>query len=228
MIAGFTEDITERLAIEGSGVRLRQFERLLQEIGNSFVGAPIGRLRTAIDEALARLGRFADVERVGIYETSPDLTTVKGTHEWCAPGIEGQMRDRLQEVPLSDLPFLTNQLKEGRTLSTTSLDELPPGCEEEKRFLESLGVLSRVQIPLMSGDTVLGVLILVTTTRIRQWSVEETAMLRVAGDVISGAVAKERAEREQAERLRFEHLFTELTTAFMNLPPADRHPARRQ
>lgn len=221
MVAGITEDITERMTVAESGVRLREFEGLLQQITNSFVGAPAGQLSDRIDTALARLGAFADVERVGIYESDPDLTTVSGTHEWCAPGIESKIRNGLQNYPLADLPFLTGQLREGRTLATESLDELPDLSDAERRLLDNLGVRSRIQVPLVSGDTILGVMILVTTTRTRRWSVEETAMLRVAGDVVSGAIAKERTERVQDRRLQLEQLFAQLANEFMNLPPGE-------
>jgi signal transduction histidine kinase/transcriptional regulator with GAF, ATPase, and Fis domain len=221
MVAGITEDITERITIAESGVRLREFERLLQEVTNSFVKAPVGRLSHMIDEALARLGAFADVERVGIYETDSDLTSVSGTHEWCAPGIPGKMSSELQNVPLEDLPFLAGQMRDGRTLAMESIDDLPELSEAERHLLENLGVRSRMQVPLVSGDTILGIMILVTTTRTRRWSVEETAMLRVAGDVISGAIAKERSERVQDRRLELEQLFAQLANEFMNLPPGE-------
>jgi PAS domain S-box-containing protein len=221
MVAGITEDITERVTIAESGIRLREFERLLQTITDSFVKASMGQLSERIDAALAGLGAFADVERVGIYESDPELTIVSGTHEWCAPGIESKIRNGAQNIVLADLPFLTQQLRDGRTLAAESLDEIPDLCEAERRLLESLGVRSRIQIPLVSGNTILGVMILVTTTRTRRWSVEETAMLRVAGDVVASAIAKERNERTRERRLHIEQLFAQLANKFMNLPPDD-------
>ncbi len=162
---------------------------------------PADELDAAIDDLLSELGPAADADRAYTFQRSADGTTVRNTHEWCAPGVEPQM-EKLQAVPIDLIVRWMPAFERGEAVVLPSVAALDPEHHPETPVLEELGVRSLLAVPLRSGGRWTGFVGFVAVRRERDWSPSVRQMLRLTGHLIGIALARSSSER--ATRQRFD------------------------
>ena len=70
---------------------LADFQRLIIKLSGRFINANGRTIDAEINDALASIGGFAEVDRSYVFQFSPDGSRFSNTHEWCRPGIEPAM-----------------------------------------------------------------------------------------------------------------------------------------
>jgi PAS domain S-box-containing protein len=218
--AGLTEDITENVNAEDAGVRIAEFDILLRRISTLFIETGVGEMPAAIEQALAWIGPFADVEHAYVYLLDSSRDTMESFVQWHENEPQPHP-DETKSVPANMLPHWQEQLIAGKTITLQSADELPASADMERQFMRRHGVESACLIPLAPPGGIIGVFILETHSRSRRWSIEEISLLHLAGSAIAGAAARGLTEREQQDSMNFERLVTSLVSGFMNVPAAE-------
>ncbi len=204
----FASDITAQILLEEE-IRLRRrseglldsqlrLEKLVAAISTSLINSPADRIDRGIDQALATLGSFFDVDRSYLFLLRNNGRTMDNTHEWCAPGIEPQ-RANLQDLCLDDSPWWRDRLHQDEYIHIPRVIDLPPEAAAEKEVLLAQQIQSLITVPVRYGGILLGFLGFDSVRGQRTWSGEQIALLQLAGEIIANALKRRRSEQERRE-----------------------------
>ncbi|MGD8308959.1 MAG: histidine kinase dimerization/phosphoacceptor domain -containing protein, partial [Chromatiales bacterium] len=198
---------------------LADFERLVIELSGRFVDLSGVNLDDEINAALGAIGRFADVDRSYLFQFSQDGTRVSNTHEWCGDGIAPAMQ-RLQDVPVARFAWSMGKHRRGEVMHCDSLSDLPPEAGNERRELERQGVQSLVCVPLSCRGRVLGFAGFDSVRTRKRWRADDLKVLKIVGEMIAGAIERERATAALEHRVQVEQLVSGISKRFINVPIA--------
>ncbi len=188
--------------------RLKRREAVL-----ACVGYAAERLLTELDwqsciqDILQRLGQAAGADRAYLCEMCSDsgAKSFPGRrHEWLAPGIDGQ----LEGVGLQVCSFEAEGFE--RWAEVLGSGEPLHGSvgdfsESERDLLQARGIRSLVVVPIMVSGSWWGWMGLDSCRDDREWEQAEIDALRIAANILSAAVERQRAEEERERLLRAEH-----------------------
>jgi PAS domain S-box-containing protein len=201
-------DITDRRRFEQSLLWRLEFERLLSDLSRTFISLPDDEVDSNVERAMARIGAFLDIDRIGLFEMSDTRTEIALKHLWNAPGV---MKPS-PVVTTQDQPWWTKQVLQGEISLASTLDDLPAEAASEKEYLRQRGVVSAASIPLNVGGEITGAISFITVNRQLTWTDDLIGQLRVVGDIFSNALKRKHAmenlraaeaiTRESEERFR--------------------------
>jgi PAS domain S-box-containing protein len=190
---------------------MRASTRLVAELAPS-------ELDARIDDALAEIGRFLNVDRSYVFLLSPDSAFVDNTHEWVADGISVE-RHNLRHIPVEKaFPWFASEIRQRFVVPVPVVDELPPEASAEKAEFERQGIRSLICVAMVHGGVVGGFLGLDVVRSQRNWSEDEVSLLRVMGEILMGAIARRRAEQAlQESEQKYKTLVETTATGFVIL-----------
>ena len=145
--------------------------------------------RQAITSVLELVGKHYHVSRAYVFENSKDGTCLCNTFEWCNEGVASQLKN-LAKIPYSKLgDYSTNFSKEGvfylRDSSTA------PG--PLRKILESQGIKSLLQFPIIANGAFSGFVGFDEYTRFRVPEVREFNDYRNLANILSIFLTEMRA-----------------------------------
>jgi PAS domain S-box-containing protein len=218
-VQGYLVDISERVRAENVLRRRVDLEQLIMRASTRLVSdlAP-GELDARIDEALADIGRFLDVDRSYVFLLSPDGACMDNTHEWVASGVSAE-RNNMQYLPVkSTFPWFASELRWRLVVPVPVVADLPPEAGDEKAEFERQGIVSLICVAMIHAGEIGGFLGLDVVRSQRHWSEDEIALLRVMGEILMGAIARRRAERAlQESEQKYKALVETTATGFVIL-----------
>jgi len=198
------EDVTARKNAEEMLYRSFRFEKLIVTMSTRFINIPYEAMEEAINDALRTIGDFEGADHSYIWLLRQDGHYYDQTHEWTAERARSQM-NRNQGICIDDLPYFADRLRKHEVLCVSRLDEMPAVTAIERDFLEQRYIKSFIMVPMVSGDTPLGILGFDTVSREILWSEENISLLKIAADTLTSAIIRNRAEqalRHSEERFR--------------------------
>jgi two-component sensor histidine kinase len=196
---------------------LEQFEDLIITLSGRFVNVGSRDLDAEIDHALQAIGRFAEVERSYVFQFSADRRHFTNTHEWCATGVK-PMIDRLQDAPADQFHWALQHFLRGEELYVEDVEKLPPEAAGLKEELVIQGIRSMVNVPLVCDGRVLGFAGFDALRSQKVWTTKHRNLLKVVGEIIAGAIERERKTAALSHQLRLEKLVADISTHFINIP----------
>jgi PAS domain S-box-containing protein len=125
------------------------------------------------------------------------------THEWCAEGVEPQMQ-YLQGQSISPFPWAAERMARHEVINVTRVSELPEEASAEKAMFQAQGIQSVMNIPMVYGEKLIGLIGFDAVRHERFWTEELVSSLRIVGEIFANALARKRADRalqESEERL---------------------------
>jgi formate hydrogenlyase transcriptional activator len=174
------------------------FEHLVAELSTRFTGLPVERVDGEIAEALRRLVDVLDTDRSTLVEMLEDGRALRVTHSWAAPGIAAFPEDAAEKLPA----WWAATLARGESLRLSLLpDDLPPGAEAERSYVERRGMKSHLAVPLVVGGRNLFALATAVFRGYRTWSEADVRRLRVVGQILVNALYRKRIEGELRDSL---------------------------
>ena len=176
-------DITARKRAEKKLQHRARFEKLLRQLSTSFLELGIKRKDRVIDEALAKVGNFLEVDRSYVFIFDNQQNTLSNTNEWCADGIEPQ-KNNLQNLPVSSTPAWMEKLQNFEKISIESVSELPESWSAEREILETQDIQSVAATPISHEGKLRGFVGFDTVKKKRDWE-EDIYLLAVLGDLLS-------------------------------------------
>jgi len=195
LIYAAARDITEsRLAEEALEERLR-FKQLLSHLSAKFANIPPDRVDTEIDHGLRRILEFFQVDRVGLIRSLPDGSGHQITH-----GVYGENVPPVPtgiELPKSIYPWAFEKLTEKHeVVSFSRLDDLPPEATVDKQTYAEWGVRSALDIPVITGGSVVHVIAVNSVKSERVWPAELFPRLQLLGEIFVSALERKQAHAE--------------------------------
>lgn len=176
-------DITEHRRAQEELTFQRRLEELLVEIATTYIDVTSADIDASIQNTLERLGVFIGADRFYVFSYDWDANTTSNTHEWCSEGVPPEI-DRLQDVPLENIPPWTRTHTAGRTMRVDNVTQLP--LDDELRIiLEPQGVQSLMAVPIMDGGACVGFVGLDAVRRRRDFSDSEERLLRVFAQMLA-------------------------------------------
>lgn len=196
-----TSGVLPLAMVRDPGVQLRR-ERLLAATALMAEGLLDYRgTSEAFNDALALLGRAAEVSRVYVFEAyaaTAGSQRWSQRHEWCAPGISPQIQNpELQHMDLAETGFVRwgREFAAGRAIAGP-VTEFP---ESERGLLQRQGIRSLVVVPIQAHGQIWGLLGFDDCRQAQVWPVPVIEGLMAAARVI-GAAYERLAHRLHRDR----------------------------
>lgn len=179
------------------------FQNLLMEISSKYINLPIDELEVSINESLAKLGKFVNVDRVYIFDYNYEKKTTSNLFEWCDDGIEPQI-ENLQDIPFSEVPVWVETHNRGEEIYVPNVSKLKPG--KFKDLIEIQGIKSIITLPMMDNHVCRGFVGFDAVREVREFNDDEKNLLRLYADMLVNvnnrteyirAIEKNRSEIEK-------------------------------
>jgi formate hydrogenlyase transcriptional activator len=200
-LMGVSIDITERKQAEEALRERLQFEHLLSGLSARFVNIPPDQVDAEIEHGLRRILEFFQVDRGGLMRSLPDGSGHQITH-----GVYGENVPPVPlgvQLPRSTYPWVFEKLvKRHEVVSFARLDDLPPEANVDKQTYAEWGIRSALDIPIVTGGSVVHVIAINSVKRERVWPEELFPRLQLLGEIFVNAIERRQIRLELANHLR--------------------------
>ncbi len=165
---------------------------LLSDLSSRFINLPPPEVDSEIEDALGRVCELLGIDLAVLWQWStprPNLLTP--THGY--PGLDGQQPP--EPLHQEHFPWVVQQMRAGRRLALSSLEELPAEAAVDLRSARLRGIKSNLSLPLsVGGEPPVGVLAFNTLRAERDWPDALVKRLQLVGQVFTNALARRRAD----------------------------------
>jgi PAS domain S-box-containing protein len=169
------------------------FEELVSDISARFISMTSEKIDQGVEEALGKIGRFADADGGYVFLFSGDMKRFSMTHLWRNENLSTEKRN-LQDLDASSMPWWTEQLLRHKPLVVPAVSDLPRKAAVEKSVIASQGIQSLVDVPMVHVGRLIGFLGFSCVRNQRDWTDDEIALLQLVGQVITSALQRKNAE----------------------------------
>ncbi|NWJ98746.1 MAG: PAS domain S-box protein [Chloroflexi bacterium] len=204
VVSSFVDITTQRLAEEALQYRFR-IEELIAGISTNFINVAAGEIDKEINQALAAIGHFSEVDHSYIFLFSEDSSLLSNSYEWCKEGIAPQTQ-LLKHLSVASFPWIRNQIQQLETLYFPSLDLIPPEANSEREALEAQSVQSLLLVPLVYERKPVGFLGFDAVKAPKNWTSDNIALLRIVGEIFISAIRRKNTEQSLVEQRDFAQL----------------------
>jgi transcriptional regulator with GAF, ATPase, and Fis domain len=205
---GNTKDL--KVSIE----ELQKFKSMLYNVSAKFVSLPPDKIDREIEEALKLIVNFLDIDRADMWEIDKDTRKSLASYSYASPGVVA-----LREVNAELLfPWAFERILNGTILKFSYVDKEIKQMTKDREFLIRQGIKSCLGIPLKISGSIVGVIAFISIKSYRMWTDEFIRDLSFVGEVFANALIRKRTHEEMEELLLFEHLVTEISAKYINLP----------
>ncbi len=191
---------TRKLLRAETALRQRvEFESFVYRIQNHFVNLPASELDWGINEALAAMADYVQVEQAHCFRVHQLGQIVEHTHEWTSTGHGTGFR-QIYRTPLdAAFPWAAQRLRRGDGLAIYSVASLTEAASRERALFQGEGIESILLVPMLIRGDLVGFLGLASTTREIQWDNDAVSLLKLAGGNIADAFERQRSENARAQ-----------------------------
>lgn len=182
-------DITERKHFEESLVWQLDFESLVSNLSRTFIGLTEEEIDANMEQGLSRVAKFLKMDRITLFEFSPNRADLTPTYSWNAPGVDHPPAT----VSSTQTLWWIDRTRRGEESLASRVEDLPPEARVEREFLLERGVVSVASVPLRLGGEINGAISFVTVRRQVSWTDDLVKQLRVIGDIFCNALKRKRA-----------------------------------
>ena len=193
-VVGFRRDVSEREEAMQTVAQQAAFHELLTHLAVGFVNTRLDALDDAIDDALARTGTFAGVDRAYVFRYDFDAQTTSNTHEWCATGVE-PMIGELQDTPMELFPAWLEAHLAGQLMHVPDVDALDPS-NGLWQILAPQGIKTVIALPMLVDGACLGFVGFDAVQEVKDWTEGERQLLAVLAELVANAELRRRREQE--------------------------------
>jgi len=178
-----------------------RFETLISDISARFVNISPDQVDPEISRALKQILEFFQVDRAGLMRSLPDRPAYQITH-----GVYGEDVPSVPvgvELPRSIYPWAFEKLTEKHeVVSFSRLDDLPPEANVDKQTYAEWGIRSVLDIPIITGGSVVHVIAINSVKSERVWPEELFPRLQLLGEIFVNALERKQIRLELEKRLR--------------------------
>jgi len=209
----FLTNLSRQTAIAIQNARLFEttqynaaIDSLISQISSGFVNVGVDEVDTQINLALQIIGEFSHIDRAYLFQFSPDGKTMDNTHEWAGAGIASYINE-FRNVPINVLPYMMNQIQRMQIFHAPSVKDLPEEADVDKAELLKEKNQSVICVPIIMRGVTQGFIGFDSVKEPKSWNEQDINMLRLVGEILTGALQRQRAENENRR------LFQEVTNS---------------
>ena len=190
------------------------FEGLLEGLSTALAQCPLDTLDLQLDELVGRVGGFVDVDQAALARPPLDGGPLRIAHRWGRPGCA------LLEPfdPAAQLPWIAGRLGCGVPVCLATPDDLPAPAATDREFLERRGIRSLAGLPLLTGGTSVGWLMLGTVRDGRSWPPPVIDQLRRIAEIIGSALARVQSDHSFRRAIDFDQSVAGLAASLLRVP----------
>lgn len=188
-------NITQQVRVEQKLSSLRVLHQLIVEFSSQLVQSPLEDIDRNINLTLDKLGKYANVDRVYIFDYDKETDLVHNSYEWCSEGITPEI-ENLQSVPFEGFPRWKEKFGKKEYVYIPLVSDIDEQYHIEKEILEPQGILSLLAIPMFYANQLIGFIGFDSVKTTREWPVEHIELLKLAGEIIAGTIARAKFEKE--------------------------------
>ncbi len=211
IIYSFLRDVTELKKARKKLEEQLEFEGLVSEFSAALINVKIDNIKNELNVWMERFARFLNIDKCSLGEFEDDYRLYRFICNYINPKLDTQL------VPFSPTPVspygFTEYLKKGETILLESVDVGSP--EFPKHLIQKLvedGTKSLLMFPLISGDALLGSMILSSVSSERSWPQELVKELKLVAEIFANALMRDRRDYELDNyRKRLEKMVDERT-----------------
>ncbi|MGM0648255.1 MAG: ATP-binding protein [Bacteroidota bacterium] len=192
-IVGFTVDETEQCNVQQKLKNEFRMRELLVELSSQFINIPLQDVDAAIENSLARLGEFVQVDRVYVFDYDFEAMETSNTYEWCRNQVQSQI-DNLQHIPIDIIKDWTTEHFAGRSIFIPDVRTMNPGAIKD--ILSSQSIKSLLTIPMMHNDYCLGFVGFDSVFHHYQYTQKEQMLLKVFAQMLVNLRIRQDVEKE--------------------------------
>ncbi|MGA7876767.1 MAG: ABC transporter substrate binding protein, partial [Desulfoferrobacter sp.] len=176
-----------------------RFEEMLSALSASFVNLSPDQVDFEIRRELETIARLLEVDRVSLFEMSADTQMLVALHSFTDPGIAAPP----SEIVLGRFTWSRQKILNGETVMFSHLDELPAEAGADRDYFLSQGIQSAVILPLMAGESSLGLLGMAMLKHRREWPGGLTRRFKLVAEVFANAMARKRSDEALIQSKKF-------------------------
>jgi len=181
-----------RRRAEAEADQLRRLELVMSDITTKMVCVRKDSMDAEINNALAQIGETTDADLcVFLQSDNQNTSNYEVTHEWIVDAVGGPIFAGVSFA--DDYPWLTRRLKEKKRVHLADPDDFALEAPAEVELLERTGIQLMVWEPFEATDGSCGYLGLGSVNRERQWPDGTFTQLGLLGNIITDAIAHQRA-----------------------------------
>lgn len=193
---------------------LLEFETMLSNLSTQFVELPADQIDRKIEEGLQLIAAVLKIDRCSVAQLNSQKTELKITHAYAAEGFNPILDVILNEQQ----PWYSEQLFQCKAIVISDISELPEEAANEKEHCRRQGIKSKALIPLVVGDSFLGVVGFAALKDHREWPEKLVQRLKMVGVVFANALMRKKSDIMIEELLKFETMLSNLSARFVELP----------
>ena len=195
LIVGLLWQRAKRKTAQQSVIDLMTFEKMLSKLSATLINLPEGQIQRTIMDSLAGIADFLGLNRITLFDYSPEDQEFRMTMSWC--GADAECPPPVLGV--DRLSLRRDALVRGDAVLLSDINSVPEEAVGEREHLKLLGTVSVATIPLMSGGKVFGGISFVSTTRRVQWTGDLVEQLTLLAEIFSNALTRKRAQDAQSK-----------------------------
>lgn len=208
----------EKVRQEGCLRERYRLQRLLTGISAQLMREDIAGTDRVVEDVLGEICRFIRGDRCYIFLLAAGGSEMSNSHEWCAQGVAAQ-KEELQGISTDIFPWWMGKLRRREEIWIPRVAEMPTEAKAERALLEAQDIRSLLVLPMLDQSGLVG-FIGVDWLRVVEWDGELIPLLRLAGDLLAGALKRARVEvaLQESER-RFRGIFENATVGLYRTTP---------
>lgn len=186
-------DITNRKIAEDKLQFRLSFEGLISSISSYFVNIETTLIDNAINVALEKIGKFAEIDRCYIFSMDDAGINLENTHEWCAKGIKSRKKVS-RFIPVESFKGGISILKNEGVLNIPDIDDKAVTKKLEKDIFRQRQTQSVLCAPVIVGEKMFGFMGFDCVTGKTGWSDDTVMLLKSVAEIFSNALERKSAE----------------------------------
>ena len=202
-------DLKARKKAEEHLIRHTKMQKMIIEMASCYINIPVDQVSRTINESLKSIGEFILADRSYIYLFDSGKKTFSCEYEWCTNSIEPEI-EKLQNIPVAQVPDLLNSHQNGNIFSIDHLDNLPESALRGNFINKE--AKSMITIPMMSGKDCSGFVSFVFSKTIDRNIEEEKLLLQLFAHMLVNVKKRVKVETQLLET----NVYLESATAKAN------------
>lgn len=174
------------------------FEALVLRIASEFINLRGERIREAVHEAIADIAKFGEFEGAYVFRFRDDGRALP-EYLWRSPPLSMPDPALVNQPDPERFRWWRDRMRAGRTLTLTSLDDIPPEQIEIRKVLAEHGVAAAIDLPIRISGEVWGFVGFASARSPRRFDADEVQLLELAAQTLAGGIGRADADRAESE-----------------------------